>query len=163
MKKLLVLLLVAGITFSGIAQSDYSELDKIDLKKSNCAKYEDKALETSEYVLSVSILGGQSKRLHAIAFIIRWMEKTGAYTFTIDDYAVKLSEKNEELLSVYLAALTKATLKNKKADTKTIKLETAKLMVAYVSEPKNAVTLDDYLKGMIEAEKAGTLAEYIEK
>lgn len=74
-----------------------------------------------------------------------------------------LLKKNDDLLALYMAAMTKHVLENK-ADSKDqnkIKLNAVKLIVAYAKDEKNKVKLNAELKKAIEADQKGQLKEYL--
>lgn len=161
---LLLILFFVGITVPSIAQSDYSELKKFKIKKKDCSECDSKALEVSNFLLSEP-LKITLKKINAGEFIFKWMSKTSDYTFSIDDFGVSVSEANDLFINIYFAALIKATLDNKSfvGDEKKIKLETANLLVDYISKKENGVIKDRYIKGLLAASGKGSLEEYINK
>ena len=91
------------------------------------------------------------------------MTGTPDYSFTLDEQATKFAKKNDDLLSQYMAAMTKFALENK-ADAKDqnkVKLNAVKLIIAYVKDEKNKVKLNAELKKAIEADDKGQLSAYL--
>jgi alkaline phosphatase len=102
-------------------------------------------------------------RLKSLRFIIRWMTGTPNYSFALDEQATKFAKKNDDLLGLYMAGMTKYALENK-ADAKDpnkVKLNTVRLILRYVKEEKNNVKLNSELKKAIEAEEKGELPAYL--
>lgn len=123
----------------------------------------DAALQAANYLLTTPLEKNNINRLKSIQFVIRWMTGTPEYSFTLDEQATKFAKKNDDLLSLYMAAMTKYVLENK-ADAKDqnkIKLNAVKLIIIYVKDPNNKVKLNGELKKAIEADEKGELASYL--
>jgi hypothetical protein len=91
------------------------------------------------------------------------MQGTPDYNFSLDDQATKFAKNSDELLGLYMAAMTKYVLENN-ADSKDqnkIKLNSVMLVVSYSRDPKNNVKLNKELKNLIKADDKGQLAEYL--
>ena len=89
------------------------------------------------------------------------MSGTPDYNFTLDEQATKFAKKNDDLLALYMAAMTKYVLENK-ADSKDqnkIKLNAVKSIIEYSKDSKNSVTMNKELKRLTEADNKGQLAE----
>lgn len=161
-KNIFLLFLIGILSSSSFSQTDYSELKKFKIKKKSCKECEEKVLEVSNFLLDEPV-DITLKKINGGEFIFKWMSKTSDYTFQIDDFGVSVSENNKLFINVYFAALIKATLDNKplKGDVGAIKLETAKLLVDYISQKNNNIIIDDYIKGLLEANAEGKLEKYI--
>ncbi|MBL7851379.1 MAG: hypothetical protein JNN04_10795, partial [Cyclobacteriaceae bacterium] len=93
----------------------------------------------------------------------KWMSGTPYYSFTLDEQATKFAKKSDDLLGLYMAAMTKYVLENK-ADSKDqdkIKFNAVKLIIEYAKDDKNNVKINSELKKAIEADNKGQLSEYL--
>jgi hypothetical protein len=81
----------------------------------------------------------------------------------MDESISKLMEKNEAVLSVYMAAMTKYTLENKdqKITPADLKLNAFEQLLDYSETPGNKVPMTKDLKKAIEAKRKGKLKEYL--
>lgn len=136
---------------------------KLESKEDFNTTANDAALQAANYLLSTPIEKNNINRLKSMGYIIRWMTGTPEYSFTLDEQSTKFAKKNDDLLSLYMAAMTKYVLENK-ADAKDqnkIKLNAVKLIIIYVKDPANKVKLNGELKKAIEADEKGELANYL--
>ncbi len=113
MKKQILLLTFGLISIYSFSQDfsslkDYKFTDKSDYKKS-----ENQVLECSNYLFKTPFQKNDLNRLYAIQYIMKWMEGTPDYTFSIDDKAMEITKGNNDLLPLYLGAMTKAVLESK--------------------------------------------------
>lgn len=160
-----ILVFLLGIFFNvSFAQTlpDYSSI-KLNAKEDFNSTANDAALQAANYILSSPIDNKNNDRLKSLSYIIRWMQGTPDYNFSLDDQATKFAKNSDELLGLYMAAMTKYVLENN-ADSKDqnkIKLNSVMLVVSYSRDPKNNVKLNKELKNLIKADDKGQLAEYL--
>jgi hypothetical protein len=164
MKTLILLLFLELFCKLSFAQNlpDYSSI-KLDAKEDYNSTADDAALQAANYILSSPIDNKNNGRLKSIAYVIKWMQGTPEYNFTLDEQSTKFAKKNDDLLGLYMAAMVKYVLENK-ADSKDqnkIKLNSVKLIVAYSRASRNNVKINKELKNLIEADDKGQLAEYL--
>lgn len=144
------------------AQTDFSELNQIKFENvGDYKQHEDKVLQAVNHVLSTPLDMDDAKSLRAQQFLILWMEGTPDYTFTIDDFGLKVSKKNEDMLGVYLAALTKVGIETPGLAEEANRLLVARIVADYVADEANGVKQDKYLKGLVKARENEELAAYI--
>ncbi len=164
MKKLFVTLTLGLLAHASFAQSlpNYDEI-KLVVKEDYNATANDAALQAANYLLSTPLDGKNIDRLKCMQYVIKWMAGSPDYYFTLDAQATKFSKKNDDLMALYMAAMTKYVLENKEyaADQNKIKLNAVKLIVDYAKNPDNKVKLNSELKKLIEADSNGNLAEYL--
>lgn len=141
------------------------DFDAIKLEKkedyNNVA--DDAALLAARFLFITPFDNKNVNRLKSLQYIIRWMTGTPDYNFTLDEQATKFAKKNDELLGLYMAAMTKFILENK-ADAKDqnkIKLHAVRLIIAYAKDEKNKVKINSELKKAIEADEKDELAAYL--
>ncbi len=108
MKPFLTLLL-ALFCYSSFAQSPDYESIKLG-NKEECTAAEPSAIQACTYIFSTPFEKNDLARLNALAFIIKWMSATPDFSFTIDETAIKSMKGNDDLVGLYLAAMTKYSL-----------------------------------------------------
>lgn len=124
---------------------------------------EDKILECANFVLTGPAEPTDPARKSAMNALSRWMSGTPNYKFVIDESIGKLMEKNEAVLSVYMAAMTKYTLENKerKIDPSELKLNAFEELLSYSENSANKVPMTKELKRAMDAKRKGKLEDYL--
>lgn len=144
-----------------------TDFDTVKLKKDSDFKEANKyALEASNYILSVPLDNNSLLRLDAIQFILKWMEGTPDFTFSLDSTIMdKVVKGNDDLLGVYMACMTKYCLENEanSKDNQMVKLNSIKLILDYCENPANNVKISKQLKKLSEANKKGELESELNK
>ena len=162
MKKYFFLLFVLT-TISSFSQTDYSA---ISLKNDADYKAADKyALEASNYILSGPIDKNNPTQQAALQFVLKWMDGTPDYTFTIDaDISKKVVSGNDDLLGIYMTSMTKYCLENKPNanDSKLVKLNAVKIVIAYAEKTENKVAISKSFQTLIEANRKGALEKELQ-
>jgi hypothetical protein len=117
------------------------------------------ALTASNFLLSTPFEKDSPDRLKSLQFIIKWMTGTPDYSFSLDNTASKILKDSDDLLGLYMACMTKFCLENKTSsrDKRLIKLNSMKLLLAYVENPKNNIKMTRQLRKISEADKKGEL------
>lgn len=164
MRKSLLTFLMGMSTFMAIGQSlpDFDAIP-LDKKEDYNAAANDAALQAASFLLSTPIEKDNLDRLRSTQYVIKWMSGSPDYHFVLDEKAVKFAKKNNDLLALYMAAMTKFVLENK-ADAENqdkIKLNAVKAIIDYARDEKNNVKLNAELKKAIKADEKGELAEYV--
>lgn len=157
----LLLLLTINDSFSQ-SLPKYDEI-KLETKEDFNDAANDAALKASTYLLSTPMDSKSIDRLKSLQYIIKWMTGIPDYTFTLDEQATKFAKNNDDLLGLYMAAMTKYVLENKSEskNQNTIKLNAVKMIIAYAKDMKNNVKINKELKKVIEADENGKLEEYL--
>lgn len=139
------------------------EAIKLDKKEDFNSVTDNAALQAANFLFSTPMDKNDVNRLKALQYTIRWMSGTPDYTFTLDEQAIKFAKKNEDLLGLYMAAMTKYVLENKTEakDQNKVKFNAVKLIVAYAKDENNKVKINAELKKVIEADDRGRLSEYL--
>jgi len=165
MKNLLIFTLCFVLTVNfGLSQvlPKYDEI-KLETKDDFNEIANNSALQASNYLLSTPMDSKSIDRLRSLQFIIKWMTGSPDYSFTLDEQATKFAKGNDDLLGLYMAAMTKYVLENK-AESKnqnTIKLNAVRIIIKYAKDINNKVKINKELKKVIEAEENGKLEEYL--
>lgn len=163
--KHLFLYLLLLITFNeSFSQSlpKYDEI-KLEAKEDFNDAANDAALKAATYLLSTPMESKSIDRLKSLQYIIKWMSGSPDYSFTLDEQATKFTKSNEDLLGLYMAAMTKYVLENKSESNNQnkIKLNAVKMIIAYAMDTGNNVKINKELKKVIEADENGRLEEYL--
>jgi len=164
-RTILLCYLTTFIFFATMAQ-DYSGLESIALDdKEDCTKNEKLVLECSDYILNspADVIMNDLNHLNAMQFIMRWMEGTPDYMFTLDEKIVKATKSETALLSVYMAAMCKFELENKakSEDEDEVKYNSFLIFINYCEDPAMNVKQNKAIKELIKARNENTLKEYL--
>jgi len=157
---LIMLLSFASVSFS----QNPEEWQALEFKTNEDYKaHEDKILECAKFVLSVPAEPTDPARQSALSAVAKWMSGTPDYDFIIDESIGKLMEKNEAVLSIYMAAMTKNVLEHKDAipSAADMKLDAFEKLLIYSENANNKVPITKELKKAIAARKKGKLKEYL--
>jgi hypothetical protein len=150
---------------SGLAAQDYSGLEKIELKdKESCSKNEDKVLECCDYILKspINLVEKDENRLYAVKFIMRWMDQTPDYTFSLDESTGKVINTTPSLLGIMLASMAQYAIEKKTDDANDVKYNSFVTFIKYCENPDNKVNLDEELKELIKAKHENSLKQYLQ-
>lgn len=164
MKRSTLIFTLSVLALMSSAQTDFSELNQIQFANvGDYRQHEDKVMEVVQHILTTPISDNEQKSLYARQFLIEWMEGTPDHTFLIDNFGLLVSKKNEDMLSVYMAALSKVDIETPGLAPEANKLLVARIVADYVAEEEHDVKLDKYLKGLVAARQAGTVEDYIQQ
>jgi len=156
-----VLLLTASAALYAQELPDYGSI-RLE-KQADYPLAENTALQASNYLLTTPIAKDNLYRLKTMQFLIKWMEGTPDYTFSLDGPITRISENSADIIAVYMAAMVKFCLENKaqSKDMKAIKLSAVKSLIAYCSDASNGVKVKGELKRLKEADERGVLQKYV--
>lgn len=157
---LLILLLCAGLTY-GQNPDEWQALEFTSAD--DYRAHETKILECANFVMTMPAAASNPARQIAMGAIARWMSGTPDYSFTIDESIGKLMEKNEAVLSVYMASMTKFVLENKTqaSNEPAVKLNSFEHLLNYCEDQNNKVPMTKDLKKAIDAKNKGKLKQYL--
>ena len=148
MRKINLLLASFLFVFAVHAQNvpDVSSI-KLDTKSDYNAQANDAALKVSVYLLTTPVEKNNAARLSAETYLIKWMRGTPRFSFTLDEDAAELANRNYDLFMVFMADMAKYVLENPSDATnmQKIKLNGVKTLIEYSRNPKNNVNLDGEL------------------
>jgi hypothetical protein len=136
----------------------------IDFKnKDDYKNYEGTILECANFILSVPAKASDPARQSALGALSKWMSGTPDYQFIIDDSIGKLMEKNEAVLSIYMASMTQYVLENqsKTATADEIEYNAFDKMLSYCKDATNNVPMSKELRKAIDAQEKGKLKAYL--
>lgn len=124
---------------------------------------EDKILECANFILNVPAKASDPARQSALSAVSKWMSGTPDYQFIIDESIGKIMEKNEAVLSIYMAAMTKYVLENrdKKPTPDELEYQAFDQLLEYSKDAGNNVPMSKELKKAIDAREKGKLKSYL--
>ncbi len=159
--KRIIFIFVTFICNYSFAQN-LPRFDDIKLEQASDYKSADTfALQASTYLLSTPYEKDDLTRLKSTQFMIRWMTGTPDYTFSLDEVAGKIIKGNDDLLTLYMAAMTKYCLENKASskDKKLIRLNAIILLINYCENKDNNMKMTKQLTKLSEAKDKGQLEQ----
>lgn len=96
-----------------LAQSTF-ELPAIELKtKDDYTKYEPTLIEATQWLETTDLDKEEDKRKKVNAFVVQYVSGTPAFSVEIGGGLMKLFEKNDQLMFLYLAGYARYALENK--------------------------------------------------
>jgi hypothetical protein len=161
MKKLLFICLLVTAASNLFAQN-LPQYDQFKFDKKEDYKLADSAvLQTANFLLSAPIDQNTALRLSAGHFVMKWMEGTPEYTFTLDQNAIKYLSDNVDLMMLYMTSMAKYALQNKASDINDITLNGVIILLEYINNPANNVKKDKNLKKLSDANDRGYLESFL--
>jgi hypothetical protein len=167
MKKLTLLLttLIALACTTQLFSQTAPVVDNVKLDAASDYKTaEPVAIQAADYLFATPAEKNNIDRLKCISFIIKWMSGTPDYTFTLGSESVKMSKGNDDVLSLYMAALTKYALEHKAdaGNEKLLNLNAITMVLTYCENADNKIKMNKELKKLSEAKAKGELEKAIE-
>jgi hypothetical protein len=164
--KALIIIAISVFAPMVLTAQDYSKLENIVLKeKPDYPKNENLVLECSNYLLNSPIesLDKDLNHLRALQFIMRWMEGTPDYKFSLDESIVDVTKSNSTLLGIYMSCMSKFVIENKdkSKDQAEIKYNSFITFIRYCEDPARNVKQSKKIKELIKAKNENTLREYL--
>jgi hypothetical protein len=147
MKNLLILLLI-GISNLSFSQ-DFSTLEKIKLDSpKDYQKAETNVIAAVNYLYATPFNKNDLNRMYATAFIVRWMTGTPDYTFNLDTEVLDYTKGNENLLTMYIAAMGRIVLVAGKVNYSDIQInhQAVKALAQYCGNSSNNLKPSKKLK-----------------
>lgn len=160
MKNIIVVFFLLSSNF--LFSQNLPNFNDIKLDKAIDYKVADSfVLIAANYLLTTPFNKDDIGRLKSLQFVIKWMSGTPDYTFTLDNAATKIMKESDDLLGIYMAAMSKYCLKNKVAskDTKAITLNAVILLLNYCENDNNNIKMTKQLKKLSEARAKGQLEQ----
>jgi hypothetical protein len=118
-------------------------------------------LQTANYLLSTPFRNDNKDKTNSLQFLGKWMNGTTDYAFVFGDVVDKIGKGNNDLIGLYMAAMTKYTLENKAAakDPKVVELNSFILLLNYCENKDNNMKMSKQVKKLSEAKEKGQLEE----
>lgn len=164
MKRLYVafLLCLATLFTTAVVAQDFEVPADVKLdSKEDYVKYEKDIIRAAKWLEARPIAKDDNKRIQVNMFVMQWLTGSPTVTVTMRPVALDLTDKNPQLLMVFMASYTRWALENNysKEDQK-----------GYLAGIKSIINLynlggdikkDKDLQKVIEADKAGTLEAWL--
>lgn len=151
MKKIIFIILITLTSTMSFGQN-FSELANTEFKsKESCKSAESQVLICANYLFSTPADQAELNRLNALKYIMKWMEATPDYTFDLGEKAMKLTNGETDLLSLYMAAMSKAVIENTagKLSSDEIYTQAEKTLVNYCAIAENKIKPSKKIKQLI--------------
>ncbi|HAI84362.1 MAG TPA: hypothetical protein DCL43_11900 [Chitinophagaceae bacterium] len=131
--------------------------------KEDYAKANEAVLQCANYLLSAPMNEQDIDRVNASAFVLKWMTGTPDFTFGLDATVANASKKDEQVLFLYMAAMSKIALENpaKAKDGDFVRLQAWSLLLNYYSNPANKMKKNKALNKLVDALNQNQLAKEI--
>jgi hypothetical protein len=161
MKRILLVCVLAFVGCHLLAQS-LPQFDQVRLQKNKDFKLaEPTVLQTAEFITSTPIDKNTDAKTIAAQFLMKWMDGTPEYTFTLDENSTRSFLQNNQLMMVYIASMAKYAIQNKQRNSKLITINAIKSLLAYINDPANNVKKTNDLKELSQANESGQLESFL--
>jgi len=161
MKKLLLISILV-ISTSNLFAQNLPRFDQYKFGEKSEYKLADTAvLQTANFLLSTPIDQNIPIRLKAGQFVMRWMEGTPDYTFSLEQTPIKYLSGNVDLMLLYMTSMAKYALENKSNDVKVTTINGVKILLGYVNNATNDVKIDKNLKKLSVENDKGNLENFL--
>ncbi|KAF2518778.1 hypothetical protein E0W68_08500 [Flavobacterium salilacus subsp. salilacus] len=164
MKKILFsfALFLAIVTTHAQSAPDFSKYPLNNEKNTRAA--DATALQAANFLLKTPINFKEADRKSSIAFLIKWMEASPDYTFSLDNSMIILDDDDVNYSALYIAAMAKYQIENKVYEsTDDSKVQTWKIIAEYVANPNNNIKVKGKIKKLVEANEKNKLEEFLNK
>ena len=155
MKKIILVITILLVSHVSIAQN-FDELENYEFKSVESYKTEQgKVLLCANYLFNNPANKSELNRLTSIQYIMKWMMGTPDYTFEIGGKAMELTKGNDDLLGLYMAAMSKVVIENTdgKLSNDEIYNKSEEILVNYCSKPDNKMKPSRKIKKMLKSRK----------
>lgn len=155
MKKTILIVaiaLISNLTFS----QNFTELTTHEFKTVESYKAgENDVLLCANFLFNNPSNTQELNRLLAFQHILKWMEGTPSHTFEIDKKSLELTKGNDDLLGLYMAAMTKVVLEHEgdKLANEEIYSKAEELLVNYCADSNNKMKPSKKIKKLLKARK----------
>ena len=161
MKRILLICLFvfAGGNLFAQALPQFNQIKLQDNKDYKLA--EPQVVQTADFILATPIDTNSTLRTTAAQFLMKWMDGTPDYTFTLDENSTRSFLQNNDLMMVYVASMAKYAIQTKPRTSKDITIHAIRNLLAYINNPSNNVKKTDDLKQLAQANDRGELENFL--
>lgn len=152
MKNTLLFLSLLLLVNTTIYSQNFTELADYKFDKTeDYTTAESLVIESANFLFNNPADNDKLNRLSAVQFIMKWMEGTADYTFSIGANVMDLTKGNSDLLGLYLAAMSKTALENKqpKLNDSEISESAKNILVDYCANTANNIKPSKAIKKII--------------
>ena len=162
-KQLLFFILV--LSFTGLFAQEFSVPQNYSLKKpEDFTKYEKDVIQCIDWLMATPMNKQVEKRKEANAFLLAWMSDSPKVSITVFSKIVNFSDKNPELLMVFMSGWTKYSIET--SDYSNIIVGNVKgieRVIEFYKKNKEFLEKDSNVEDYIKMQKEGKLEEFIKK
>ena len=161
MKRILLVCVFAFVACNVFAQS-LPQFDEIKLQKTKDYKLAEPAVvQTADFIISTPIDKNTDTKTIAAQFLMKWMDGTPDFTFTLDENSTRYFLQNNELMMVYVASMAKYAIETKQHNSKTNTINAIKSLLSYINDPANNVKKTNDLIELSQANQNGQLESFL--
>ena len=156
MNKFFLFIFLACTSNVSLCQTVYPYQDIKLEKPTDYSETEPLALSAAKFLLSAPFLELDVSRANALQFLSNWMMGTRVYQFYMQGKVAAISD-DRNVLSLYIAAMVKYTLENKKeaVNPMTVEHNASKIVIAYCDDQKNNFKLKKKYRKLLENNQRG--------
>ena len=153
MNKFLFFICIIFFYETALCQTVYPYQDIKLEKPSDYRETEPLALSAATFILTTPFIEIDAGRSGALQFLSNWVTGTKDYSFYMQGVVLDISN-DRNLLSLFVAAMTKYSLENKAEAVNPMRIEhqACKLVLAYCDDPKNNFKLKKKYRKFLEKE-----------
>ncbi|MEO1052311.1 MAG: hypothetical protein AAFX87_16885 [Bacteroidota bacterium] len=163
MKRVCLSLVAVGLLFLATpAFSQNDLLSEMPKKKEDYAKTETQVINTINWLESTPIKENTGKRKEQTALLIAWATGTPSVSIQIEPYVTTLSEKNPDLLALFIGGWIKYSLENDYSKDP-LKCNTAGVESAVKLYKLGGMKKDKKVQKLVNMYDEGTLEDWVKK
>lgn len=155
MKKVIFSILIVFSTTLTFSQN-FPELANYEFDSVESYKTEEsKVLMCVNYLFNNPANQAELNRLISIQYIMKWMTGTPDYTFELGEKSMELTKGNDDLLGLYMAAMSKVVIDNKgdKLTNEEIYDRSEAILVEYCSNTDNKMKPSKKIRTILKNQK----------
>ncbi|AYL94063.1 hypothetical protein [Mucilaginibacter celer] len=162
MKKIFTLI-IAAITFglTAKAQTFHVPENYVLKEKGDYAKYEEDVIKGIDWLQDTPWALEEQKRMETSSFLLKWMQGSPSVSIEVNASVAKMTEKNPQLIMIFMGGYTKYALQNKTAFDK----NKANLAGVKAAVDKYSLETDhknnSLLNKLVKIDKEGKLRDWI--
>jgi len=164
LKQVFIIALLIVISHLAVGQS-FTVPKNYTLKEvSDYAKYEKDIIDCVIWLENTPVDEQRNKRSKANQFLIQWVTGSPNLTISINSKIVNFTDKNPDLLIIFLGGWAKYALENPEYKDDEVKCNLAGLRsVIKVYKKRNGMKKDRNVEKLIKLEKKGELEEWVKQ
>lgn len=140
--KTTLLAVFTALSINCALAQNFTEIGQYEFKTTESYKaQEQNVLLCANYLFNNPADFGELNRLNSTQFIVKWMTGTPDYTFALGEEVLELTKGNEDLLGLYMAAMSKVVIEHEgdPLSNEAIYEQSKALLVDYCSNPDNNI------------------------
>lgn len=165
-KQIFIITLLLAFAQTLFAQDFQVPKNPVLKKKEDFAKYEKDVIACSNWLENTPLDKEVSKRKDASAFLLTWVSGAPNVTIEINQKIVNFTEKNPDLLMIFIGAWTRFALENPDAAKDMTKGNLAGLrgvIKFYQANLEKGIKKDKNVENLVKLEKEGKLEAWVKE